>query len=584
MKNKYGLTAAISLSVVVSMIIGGAFLAGYASWTIFEQKQRDTWAIMFLELERRADDLSQKVNSFRSVKNGASLSLYRVDSKAGQLNLVHGTDSGELVLADFGLKKPVLKTNWTLLQRAGETYLADILSADRASALVEKDLSDGQYLALWPLDFTKWISANIPPDSTVYVITRQGALLYSNQSFINAGNVVSRRLVQKFIKNPVSQGQFEFQNNWGRDTYGFIQEIPRTNVVIFSETSVIAAYADVMRILWRFGFVLGGALMISLLVIYIPISKVVNTITRLTRHAKLVAAGEFSGNELKSGFGELGVLTTAFNQMRKNLQQRDKAIGELIEEQKHKVRLEGEVEIAKTIQRNLLSDAPIPEKANVTLSTLYIPAEECAGDWYTYFYDEENNEMISIIADVSGHGTGSSMFTAIIAGITEQMRARPGRFDIDTYLQGLNAVLGTLGKKKWHATMLVARFLPKTSELELVNCGQSSPCVVYPEDSPHKSGMVRLPSMVLGVDEKCQFIRKIVPFLPGTQLLMYTDGLEEARSHAGRQFGRKRIQKICLSAADSPKQQIGRLHSEWSAHLGDGAANDDMCLLVMRAA
>jgi serine phosphatase RsbU (regulator of sigma subunit) len=583
LKNRYGLTAAIGLSVVVSLIVGGAFLGTYASWTIFEQKQRDTWAIMFLELERHADQLTKKIVNFQTSKISDKAEVYRIQRNNDVLINIRASTLSAVTLKDFGLTKPQLTTDWNLLQRGGETFLAKITNRETAQSLVKKELKKGSYLALWPIDFAKWVGNNLPQENKVYAITREGSLLFTNQPGINAGNVVLRKLVQKFVKNPVSQGQFEFKNRFDEETYGFVQELPQTNVVLFSETSVSEAFSGMERILWRFGFVIGITLLISLLVIYIPISKVVKTIQSLTRHALQVASGEFSGGELKTGFGELGILTSAFNRMRKSLVQRDKAIELLIEEQKTKVRLEGEVEIAQTIQRNLLSADDIPEKAKVTLATLYIPAEECAGDWYTYFYDEETNEMMMIIADVSGHGTGSSMFTAIIAGITEQMRARPGKFDIDAYVQDVNHVLGKLGRKEWHATMLVGRFYPGSDELELVNCGQSFPCIVYPEGSKHKSGNVRMPSMVLGVDPVVETARKVVPFEPGSQILMYTDGLEEARGASGKQFGRKKIHKICLSTSDSPKKQIGMLHSEWNSHLGDEVADDDMCLMSVRA-
>ena len=177
------------------------------------------------------------------------------------------------------------------------------------------------------------------------------------------------------------------------------------------------------------------------------------------------------------------------------------------------------------------------------------------------------------------------MFTAIIAGITEQHRTKEGAFDIDTYVQDVNQVLRKLGHGEWHATMLVARFIPGSEELELVNCGQSFPVLVYPEGSKHKSTTIRLPSMVLGVDPEVSTCRKTIPFESGTQMLMYTDGLEEAKGGPkNKQFGRKRILKTCIESADSPKKQIGVLHSEWASHLGDNVADDDMCLVSVRAA
>jgi len=582
LKVKLGLTAVISISVIISIASGGIFLGVYSSWIIFEQKQRDTWAIMFLELERHADILSRKIHRFSVTEKKDQVDIYKIEEDR-TLSVIRASTTAKITLDDFGLKGERLSAGYNILQLGGSETYAKIVGEKQAASFHQATLPPGRYLILWPLDFAKWMNHDHVKENKVYVLTREGKLIFSNHKDVTAANVVSRSLVQKFIKNPVTQGQFEFSDSDDRSMYGFVQEIPNTNVVIFSETPTAVAFAEIKRIIWRFAFVLLAVLIVSLLAIYLPINQIVETVRTLTRDATSVATGQFSGREIKTGIGELGILTSAFNQMRKSLVHRDQAIKKLMDEQKQKIRLEGEMEVAKGIQRNLLSDDDVPPEAQAKVATLYIPAEECAGDWYTYHYDEKHNELLMIIADVSGHGTGSSMFTAVIAGITEQAKSRGSRFDIDAYIRDQNKVLRSLGKGGWHATMLIARFNPAAKELELVNCGHSFPYIVYPEDSGKAGESVILKSMVLGIDQHCKSTRKVIPFTSGSQILMYTDGLEEAKGANGRKFGRKNIIKACNSATESPMQQVGVLQNAWGTHLGDMRPDDDVCLVSMRA-
>jgi len=72
------------------------------------------------------------------------------------------------------------------------------------------------------------------------------------------------------------------------------------------------------------------------------------------------------------------------------------------------------------------------------------------------------------------------------------------------------------------------------------------------------------------------------PWQRGDRLVLYTDGLSEARSQAGEEFGRGRIEEIVLDAASQPAAVIRTLLLEAiDRFTGRSAQDDDMTIVVV---
>ena len=92
---------------------------------------------------------------------------------------------------------------------------------------------------------------------------------------------------------------------------------------------------------------------------------------------------------------------------------RDLKIKKFNEEEIHTIRMKNQLAITSSIQQNFLpKDIPLENKTGITIAARYFPAEEAAGDWYHYYYDERCEEVVIALADVSGHGAGAAMFVS----------------------------------------------------------------------------------------------------------------------------------------------------------------------------
>src|SRR5690606_18151355 len=109
------------------------------------------------------------------------------------------------------------------------------------------------------------------------------------------------------------------------------------------------------------------------------------------------------------------------------------------------------------------------------ITAKYVPATEVAGDWYHHWHNERTGESVVFMADVSGHGAGSSMFTAIIAGIFKHLAPEAEFYPVERFLETVNKLILELGSGQWHASVQVVRFVKGETQARIRNAGHPPP-------------------------------------------------------------------------------------------------------------
>lgn len=594
--------------LVVLAIVAASGTAGYYALTVlYANKLNDTWAIMFLELERQGNQIAKMLEKHPEAAQGDTYSkddsstgvsaIWR-DADAGfvlsdekSLRRIKGAFPEKLSAQDFGLGDLKLSHRWNVLQFSGQEYLGRIIDSRMAALILHIPTTPSrQYLALWKIDLAGWfLGATRTLDRTaVYVITKEGKLVFSNSPEITAVTFAGRPLVQKFIQIPFRQGQLEFKNNQhGEDTFGFFHEVPDTNLVMFAETTKASALGTVRSITGRFLVVFAVILFVALIILQFPLVSLTNPIRSLVRLAGEISRGNFNVVTPQGGFGEIKLLSDSFFTMGQSLALRDQRINSLMREQQEKFRLEGELAIAKRIQDNFLPHEFAPKSASgIEVSARYVPAAEVAGDWYGYGFDEASGETVVAIADVSGHGTGSAMFTAVIAGLFEDFnQVSRGKFPLEAFTSRLNRTILRLGKGKWDATALIIRHVKGQGTLELINAGHCFPLVMPPLEAKKPVSFLNFSSNPLGLFENFEPTREKLYFPKGSSILLYTDGLTEARSKDEKQYGRRRLRSVCQNSSRlSMESLIENIFEDWKSYAAGGDAPlDDLCLVAARA-
>ncbi|WP_328336431.1 PP2C family protein-serine/threonine phosphatase [Streptomyces violaceus] len=233
--------------------------------------------------------------------------------------------------------------------------------------------------------------------------------------------------------------------------------------------------------------------------------------------------------------------------------------------------------VAETAQHALLRPVPAnvgPFQVAVRYSAAAAEAR-IGGDLYALIPTRHGVRLI--VGDVRGKGLPAVGTAALVLGVF-----REAAHDEPDLLAVVERIERSLTRNLGHddfVTAVVAGY-PPGGHLEVVNCGHTPPLLVS------ASGSVTpvepdLPSPPLGLRALAGHAPGLqaLPFAEGDQLLLYTDGVTEARDH-GRAFY-PLAEGLERHVSHEPARTLGALHDELLAHVG-GRLHDDAALLLIR--
>ncbi|EKX65832.1 serine/threonine-protein phosphatase [Streptomyces ipomoeae] len=181
-----------------------------------------------------------------------------------------------------------------------------------------------------------------------------------------------------------------------------------------------------------------------------------------------------------------------------------------------------------------------------------------------------------IVGDVRGKGLPAVGIAALVLGVF-----REAAYEEPDLLAVVDRIERSLARNLGcddFVTAVVAGH-PRSGSLEVVNCGHAPPLLirgseVVPVEPAHPAPPLGLRALT-GETPDLQ----ILPFADGDQLLLYTDGVTEARDH-GREFY-PLAERLTQHVSDEPAHTLTALHDELLTHVG-GRLEDDAALLLLR--
>ena len=227
-------------------------------------------------------------------------------------------------------------------------------------------------------------------------------------------------------------------------------------------------------------------------------------------------------------------LITEISQLNDSLEQKVATRTKTIQAQS--IELEKQIQIAQKIQMSLLPEA-IPDIESARVSFKYQPMMGVGGD-FTDFYYKNNDELILFICDVSGHGVPAA-FLATMVKMTLQTCYESMLRPADS-LRKIHKSL--LGKMSGHfISAMYCSIDLSTGVMKFSNAGHLAPVRVSKEgEVNYIQSKGRVISEILPVKVEEQTIL----LLPGDKIILYTDGITEARNTQNEMLGDERFLKI----------------------------------------
>jgi serine phosphatase RsbU (regulator of sigma subunit) len=334
-----------------------------------------------------------------------------------------------------------------------------------------------------------------------------------------------------------------------------------------------ATNSKIMRAIIKALFALATLLMMTYLfaslfaaVLIFSISRAVN---RIEKGTKAVERGDFSYRINMKPHNQLGEMAQSFDRM-------TESIASLLITVAEKERLQSEIEIAASIQRNLLPKEG-PQFRGVSFSAHFEPTASIGGDYYDVF-NLDKTRLAVAIGDVSGHGLSTGLVMAMVkAAITTLVEEGA---EETALFHRLNDLVYRSTERRAFMTLAFTIFDLEKGTIRHTNAGH-----LYPYLLRKGEALISLecPSLPLGVRSEMMTQTVEMNLAEGDAIVYLSDGIVEAQNADGDPFGFDQLETLLSQQSErSPSVIRDAILAAVARHSGPRPADDDRTVMVLR--
>jgi sigma-B regulation protein RsbU (phosphoserine phosphatase) len=246
----------------------------------------------------------------------------------------------------------------------------------------------------------------------------------------------------------------------------------------------------------------------------------------------------------------------------------------LVDQERQRLRLEQELNIARNIQQALLPGG-FRDSPYLTVSGMNSPCLAVGGDYFDVFPVTEDRTAF-LIADVSGKGLGAALLTTMLQGALTAMTIG---IDPARIFHLINRFLCEHAEVGHYATLFFG-ILSSNGELEYINAGHPLPLLL-------RGGKVTEPfvegAVPVGLIYETKYVTSKAQLQPDDTLLLFSDGVTEAMNSEDHMFGVPRLCEVLGALKDAPLDLIQRAVLDSVQKFTHGVSQrDDITLLLLR--
>ena len=330
--------------------------------------------------------------------------------------------------------------------------------------------------------------------------------------------------------------------------------------------------------------------------------SITSAVDQLYEATKHINRADFSHRIAVQSSDQLATLANSFNLMTTSIEK-------LVQEQKEKQRLEGELAIAQEVQAQLYPKL-ITQLESLEVHGFCRPARTVSGDYYDFLALNSDKLMLAV-GDISGKGISAALLMATIHSAVRAYSIEDRSTVRDLTLRETAAVgaaggsgLMLASELRWteaspaalltllnhqlyestpdakYATLFLGIYDGETRRLTYSNGGHLPPILISEDGS---SQSLSCGGTVVGLFDNLSFPEATVQLRPGDVLVAYSDGVTEPENDYG-EFGEERLIQLVRENRDLPLERITEIVTvavnDW---IGDNEQPDDVTLVLARA-
>jgi phosphoserine phosphatase RsbU/P len=344
---------------------------------------------------------------------------------------------------------------------------------------------------------------------------------------------------------------------------------PREVVVKGARMAESRVFSSVSRMLAQIGWFVGAAIIIVVGLSLRASKTVTRPVQELAAAARKLASGDFSAAVPPGGNDEFGELARSFNDIAPQLSER--------------MKLKNDMTLAMEVQQNLLPGRP-PAMEGMDISALSLYCDDTGGDYFDFleFAQDDAAHADIVVGDVTGHGVSAALFMA-----TGRALLRGRAMD----QPGPGALLTEVNTLLCQDTHLSGRFITlfflrldrAANELVWCRAGHDPGMLYDPATDTFEQLMGN--GIPLGAVADWTYEEQRRAWLqPGQVLVVYTDGIHEARNDHDEMYGKDRMAEVVRREASRPASAIvNALVADLREFKGGLHLEDDVTLVVIKA-
>jgi phosphoserine phosphatase RsbU/P len=248
----------------------------------------------------------------------------------------------------------------------------------------------------------------------------------------------------------------------------------------------------------------------------------------------------------------------------------------LVESRLQQERLERELQLASEIQQRFQPAAP-PQVPGYELQGISFPCYEIGGDYYD-FIQREDGRLVIALGDVSGKGTAAAL---LMSSLHAAIHAQTGSHEtlVET-ISAVNRYLADNIPPNRFVTLFFAELDPESGALSFLNAGHNPPLIVHAAGTVEQLASGGLP---LGIKADADYREGRTHLQVGDVLVIYSDGVTEATSPTGEEFGPTRLYEVVSRNVDASAAGIrDRIESALTKFSQGTQAADDITLVIVK--